>query len=410
MKKSTTFCPWDDDNYMGDEVVSTKNQTTSDTSKKNQNPPIAEKPTLSMIPKQLRPNDLITVREKVSNAIFGSSEEDEPQKEVPWKDVVSGKTALTVVEKEPRTIYNTAGQPKTINKSLATVTIRLGIRKAVDECVKRSLMTEELEEFDRVVLEACLTHQYRGQLGIAISTIYHYMGYKGEVPPTIRCDIWNSIDKMRHIDVTIDATEAYQKLKRLQNTDGTPKRKPIKIDEKSNWLEDAESSTEKPYRRQNRFILKGYLLPATDVDICCNGLTFEGIKFLDVSPVFTYAKDKGETGVISQHLLQAAKQRATKNFIALKHYILCRIRSICRNSTLTPAITFDSLYNNCGDPEKAKTDSKFRTRIREATIEYLKTLKAEKEIKSYDCVDKNNQIQTDISKCVKIMLTFSTKR
>lgn len=405
MKNSTEFCPWDDDNYMGEDNVVYNTSASSEEKKADQ-----EKSSLQFTPKQLQPGDLITVHEKVSNAIFGSAEDDESQKEVPWKDAVSGRTMLKVVEKEPRTVYDISGKPKTINKSLATVTIQLGIRKAVDECVKRAIMTEKPGEFDRAVLEACLTHQYRGQLGIAISTIYHYMGYKGEVPPTIRRDIWNSIDKMRHIDVTIDATEAYQKLKRLHNTDGTPKRIPIKVDAKSSWLEDAESSAKKPRRKQNRFILKGYLLPAIDVDICCNGLTFEGIKFLDVSPVFTYAKDKGETGVISQHLLQAAKQRATKNFIALKHYILCRIRSIRRNSTLTPAITFDSLYNNCGDPEKAKTDSKFRTRIREATIEYLKTLKTEKEIKSYDCVDRNNQIQTDISKCVKIMLTFSTKR
>lgn len=403
--------PWDDDNYMGGDDINVINSSDQNNKPLQTVDKKENKLPLQVIPKQLKSRDLITVHEKVTNAIFGSTEEDDPQKDAPWGDVVSGKTSLTVIEKEPRTVYDTAGKPKTINKSLATVTIQLGIREAVDECIRHAILTEKLGEFDRIVLEACLTHQYHGQLGIAISTIFKYMGYGGEVPPTIRRDIWNSIDKMRHIDVIIDATEAYEKLERLHNTDGTPKRKPIKNDKKSNWIDDIESNNKTTRRKQNKFILKGYLLPATDIDICCNGLTFEGIKFLDVSPVFSYAKDKGETGIISQHLLQAAKQRATKNFIALKHYILCRIRSIRRNSTLTPAITFDSLYKNCGDPERAKSDSKFRTRIREATLEYLKTLKTEKEIKSYDCVDRNNQKHSDISKGVKILVTFpATKK
>lgn len=405
MKKSTTFCLWDDDNYMGDEVVSTENQTTSDTSKEDTESPITGKPTLSMIPKQLRPNDLITCRDKLSNAIFCADST------VLWEDVISGKVPIKVVEKEWRTIYPPKGKPQTISKSIATVTVQLGIREAVDECVKRAIMTEKPGEFDRVVLEACLTHQYHGQFGIAISTIFKYMGGDGDPSPKMRQAIWNSIDKMRYIDVTIDATEAYQKLERLHNTDGTPKRKPIKVDATSNWLEDAESGT--PRKKQNRFILKGYLLPAIDVDICCNGLTFEGIKFLDVSPVFTYAKDKGETDVISQRLIQAAKRRATKNFIALKSYILGRIRAIQRNqnigsNSVQPILTFNALYTNCGDPEKAKTDSKFRTRIREAAVEYLKVLAKEGEISEFTCVDRNNRKRFNLAECVKIRVSFQS--
>lgn len=412
MKKSKVFCSWDDENYAGEEYDSSNTQTLI-TPKETES--TTTKSTLAVVPKQLQSTDLITCRDKLANAVFSADSS------VLWEDVISGKVPLKIIEKEWRTIYPPKGKPQTISKSIATVTVQLGIREAVDECIKRAILTERPGEFDRIVLEACMTHQYHGQFGIAISTIFKYMGGQGEVPPTIRQTIWNSIDKMRHIDMIIDATEAYQKLERLHNTDGTPKRKPSKVVDNSSWVENYVEENEQPQslkkstKSRDRYIIKGYLLPAEDVSMSCNGIEFEGIRFLDVSPVFAYAKDKGETDVISQRLLQAAKRRATKNFIALKSYILGRTRSIQRNQdigndTLKPTITVNALYNNCGDPEKAKTDSKFRTRIRKVAVEYMQTLVEVDEIASFICLDKNNHPCVNLTHFVKIQLCLHTSR
>lgn len=425
MKRPTISCPWDDESYIGDEGVievyptpSTppppKTPKSSSAKAKDKKSLYAraksKKSSLAVVPKQLQSTDLITCRDKVSNVLFS------PDSTILWEDIISGKVPVKVIEKEWRTIYPPQGKPRTISKSIATVTVQLGIRTAVDECIKQAIMTEQLGEFDRIVLEACMTHMYHGQYGIAISTIYKYLGGNGDPCPATRRAIWNSIDKMRHIDVVIDATEAYEKLERLHNTDGTPKRKPIKVSPKwSDVIEEEEQHPQKRAKDKNQFIIKGYLLPVEDVSISCNGLEFEGIRFLGVSPVFAYAKDKGETDVISQRLIQAAKRRATKNFIALKSYILGRIRSIQRNraaggDNLQATLTFDALYNNCGDPEKAKEDSKFRLRIRQATIEYLEVLVEEHEIESFVPVDRNNQRRDNLADCTKIQIFFPVPR
>lgn len=411
MKKKSieNYYPWDDDNY----IPGIDDTTYVKSNKIEKELPDTDLPSVPVISapkefvkltsaKQMESGDIISFREKVSDAIFEASPE-----------VFLGETQLQVTEKEWRTIFPPADKPKTISKIVATVTIQLHINETANEHIKSVILTDRLNEFDRIVMETCVTHQYHGHTCISVSTIHKYLGGDGDPNTALRQDIWKSIDKLRHIDVVVDASEAYQNLKRLHLPNGQPKRNSAKP---NSWIDEIEAENSKVKQVPKvRAILKGYLLPATDVLLSYHGLEFEGIKFLDVSPVFTYAKDKGETDIISQKLLQAAKRRATKNFIALKSYLLGRTRSMHRNQeksneSLNSIITAGSVYQNCGDPEKAKTDSKFRTRLREAVVEYMNVLAEENEIAGFVLLNKCNQELKVTTKWVKIYVVLNSPK
>ena len=378
MKKSTTFCPWDDDNYMGEDLTTEIQSQDEDEDIITLPDDIAPE---KVSQTQLIAGDLIALNSELSQKIFHQSTGE-------WSDVINKRKPIVLVEEEPRRVLTKSGW-RSIPKPLAEVSAHLTINKNVAAAVKRCIENSSLESFDEIVLEACATHQYLGKDYITVNTIFKYMGGNGDPDTKMRQQIIDSVDKLRGLDIRIDATEAYKKLERLQCPIGKPKRKPDK---------------------QGRIVLVDNLLSAKRLEIEVDGHILDAIKFKDVSPIFLYTQDKGETQVLSQKLLAASRLRATKNFIALKHYILCRIRSIQRSqkngSDLKNTITFQALYNNCGDPEKAKTDSKFRTRIREAAVEYLKVLVKEGEIKEFKCVDDNFQQHSEIAKCTKISIKF----
>lgn len=334
----------------------------------------------------LESKDLTVITDNKVNKIFSIQENH-------W-DELQDKEILSyhLTEKEPRTVVTPQGK-RCFTKEISETTVKLRIEKAIDDCTKQAILTSPLNNFDKAVLEACATHQYHGENYITVNTIFKYLGGTCDPNPTMVQKIMDSVNKMRFIDVRIDATESYKKLKRLQKPDGTPKRKPNK---------------------DGKIILSNYLLPSKKVEIEVNGVTVEGgIQFLDVSPIFQYSQDKGELATLEKKLLQARKEaiNCTDKSIKLKNYILSRLNAITRSrkgggKSLAPTITFEGLYNNCiEDPEKIK-DRPTRQRTRETAEKYLQFLVSEKKIKSFTIVGKDNKPKDKLADGVKFSLVI----
>lgn len=336
---------------------------------------------IRMTQQQLVAGNLVTLTDKVSHNLFC-------QNLNAWSELLNHKTTLSVIETEPRTIDTMTGR-RVVNKQIAETTIKLGIEKAIDDCTKQAILTAPLNNFDKAVLEACATHQYNGESAITVKAIFKYIsGGSTDLTPTMRKAIIYSIDKLRNIDVTIYATAAYTKLRRLQKPNGKPKQKPD---------------------TNGKITLVNHLLPSKRIEVEINGQFTDGIKFLDVSPVFCYASDKGETVTLAKKLLNAPKIRNTEILIQLKKYILTRITTIKRSIKgggrgLYPTLLFKSIYNNCTNSEKMLKDKEFRKRVRESSMKYLEFLKTEKEIKNFKSVDDNGIPHVNLAKCTKFIV------
>lgn len=375
-------CPWDDENYADEDNADISAEDAVE----------EVPPTPDDLPADLSPIEKVSQTQLVSGDVHSMTGELPPQIfNKSSKDNINKRQPIVVVEEEPRNVLTKKGW-RPVSKPLAEVSVHLSINKNVSAAVEKCIRNSGLESFDRIVLEICATHQYHGKDYITVNTIFKYMGGNGDPDPKMRQRIIDSVDKLRGLDIRIDATEAYQKLHRLQRPLGKPKRKPDK---------------------QGKIVLVDNLLSAKRLEIEVDGHILDAIKFKDVSPIFLYTQDKGETQVLSQKLLAASRLRATKNFIVLKHYILSRVRSMARSkkngTDLKPTITFQAIYKNCGDPEKAQSDRMFRKRVRDATVVYLNSLVEEKEICEFHCVDDNFQPQTETAKCTKILIKFSSK-
>lgn len=337
--------------------------------------------TIIVDPMQLKSTDLVVVNDKLSKSLFSQTLPE-------WENIATDKLPIEVIEREPRTI-STPNCKKTIIKDLAHVSLRVRIRKVVEECIRQSILTEPLNNFDKAILEACATHQYSGKSYITINTIFKYLGGNEKLSKIMYQKIIDSIDKMRFIDIRLDLTDAYKNLKRLQKPNGKPK--------------------QENYANLDKIIVTNYLLPAKIATVSISGQRVDAVKFLDISPIFKYAVDKGETARLEQRLLSAPKINNTETNIQLKNYILTRIQSIKRSKRgggkiLVSTLLLSSIYENCGIPLTEKPDRKTKKRIRDATLKYFQYLEFSGEIAEFKTVDDTNTEFDDIAKCTKVVI------
>ena len=207
------------------------------------------------------------------------------------------------------------------------------------------------------ILEACISAQQQGLEYTTVNSIFKTFGAEREPFKIMKEKIMTSINKLRHLDIKIDATDAYKKLNRLKdkqqpNTDG-------------------------------KIIFQGYILPVETLTANIQGQMVDGvIRFLTTSPILRYAIDKGHTYKIPRNLL-VAPIKNTEAFIVLKVYILTRIKIIKRarakNKKFPANIRLDTLFEKSGYSEVIKKDHKFKKRILENIIEYLNILVSEKQ-------------------------------
>lgn len=319
----------------------------------------------------------------VSKAVFQQS----PEK---YKKLLEDESnALFIPEREPRTIKTPQGT-KSITKQIATTTVQFKLKQVIDDaiekCDKPNNLTEPLNGFDKSVLAACMTRQHSGYSWTTITRIYHMLGGTRNVPTAkMKQDIINSIDKMRHIDVRIDATEAYLKLYRLRHPN-------------------------KPIKQANAVMIR-CLLPCDYSVAYVNGHLDDSVVFFNaISPVFQFALDKNEIVNVPRRLLTTPAINTTYLSIQSKIHIISRIKAIARSmsgggKTLHNIIDLDTLYLACAPFEAIKNDRKLRKRIRDIAYQYLDFLVYVAEIAGFNCLNDNNQ-PVPLKKCSKFQILF----
>ena len=199
-----------------------------------------------------------------------------------------------------------------------------------------------LNEYDRDVFVACISAQETGFEGITVDSLFRVItgDDKKQPTPAEKTAILESIGKLLITAITIDFSEAREKMKKY---DSVPKR------------------------------LVGAILPCKYLDgVEVNGRKTAIIKFLDESPLITIARAKKQIISYPAALRDIPNQNNTPLVIMIKSYVIRRVEEIIQHN-MTPTITFADVFNHCGLTEADKWQKQDARKVIAAIFETLKT-------------------------------------
>lgn len=174
--------------------------------------------------------------------------------------------------------------------------------------------------------------------------------------------VTKSIEKQRHIDITIDWTEH------------------IKLNNKGNIPEDASS-----------FKIKDYMLPVRELSATIGGKTLHGYQFIDpvkLSPLYQYASSVGQIGQHPVKMLNVPINLDQQKLV-IRDFLLEEIAHIKKNKNWNNTISVDTLLKIAGE-DVATITRKKRSALLQAVENMLTYWKEEAYIKDY----KRNRTKT----------------
>ena len=308
-----------------------------------------------------------TVKQKIDNL-------DDTQ----YKEFVNGNLLLEVEEK------GYVGKEKEIAHT------SVWIKKTVEDSINDEFLLQRITPFDWQILAVCVWLQQHNIPYTTATTIFKSLGNKREPNPAMKQKIFDSIDKLRHLDIVIDATEAYNKLNRLQN------KRPDAV-----------------------FTFTGYLLPANYMTGMIKGKMIKDvIYFITESPLITYAIDKNQVIEIPKKMLEVPSITNTEIFIVLKTFIAARILILKKtrlkqkrqgkpeDKRFPTTIKIATLYRYCHLENKIKSDSRVKKRIAEFITKILEHLVDVGEITDFSFKDDSDKITKGFNKATKIHFTY----
>lgn len=190
-----------------------------------------------------------------------------------------------------------------------------------DERVK---ISRPLEEFDRDILDACISAQAKGNPCITIRGVWRGITGKTatdvKLTPTLKKEILERVDRLAFTRLTVDVTDACKK--------GI-------------------------YPAGMNCKIRASLLPCCIVETELNGQLVDAVIHFDgQSPLLqiAHARSGNRAQILSYEtaLLDVPHQRNTPTTTAIANYLLRRIESAKAHSKLKRAICFPSLWKNCG--------------------------------------------------------------
>ena len=167
--------------------------------------------------------------------------------------------------------------------------------------------------------------------------------------------VTKSIEKQRHIDITIDWTEH------------------IKLNNKGNIPEDATS-----------FKVKDYMLPVREYTATIGGKTLHGYQFIDpvkLSPLYQYATSVGQIGQHPVKMLNVPINLDQQKLV-IRDFLLEEIAHIQKNTSWNNTISVEKLLEVAGEDLQTITRKKKSTLL-QAVEEMLTYWKKEGYIKDY---------------------------
>lgn len=206
----------------------------------------------------------------------------------------------------------------------------------------------QLSEFDRAVLDACITEQLADNEYTTPERIYRWLGGSYNLGDEMRKAIVDSLERLASVRIEIDMETAKEKI---------------------GYGADRGKST-----------FKGYLMPTEYLEVKINGqLVKSAIHFLKRGVIFAVADAKNQIITCDQKLLEAPIRHSERG-IALNHYIVRRTLEIRGSheasksnkhiSPLRKVILFETMLKKCG-LENATRDQRSKARkIVEKILDY----------------------------------------
>jgi len=231
-----------------------------------------------------------------------------------------------------------------------------------DERVK---ISNPLEEFDRDILDACITEQTSGGECTTTSRIWRAITGNPEAEPTpsLKKEIAERVDRLACTRIVVDISKAHKA--------GI-------------------------YRQDTKLKLKSFLLPCEIAETYVNGRFVESaIHFNGESPLVKLArarsgKKKKSAQILTYEntLLDVTSQRNTPTTTAITNYLLRRIEAAKQHTNLKRCILFDTLLARCG-----LTEATWRQRqeTRKTIETVMKSFVEKEEIKSFEFIKEHGQ-------------------
>lgn len=199
-------------------------------------------------------------------------------------------------------------------------------------------------EYDRAIFDVCNSAREAGFIGITRDSIFRILagGKNNNTRPTSN-QVNAIIESVKRLMTTIeiDFTQTRDKI--------------------SKYLEVPAQ-------------LISSILPCKILhNVLVNGQITSLIKFTDENPLMTIARVKKQIITYPVTLRDIPNQNNTILVIMLKSYVIRRVLEIKLHSQLTPAITFDDIFNHCELPNATRKQKQDVRKIAVGILENLKT-------------------------------------
>ena len=228
---------------------------------------------------------------------------------------------------------------------------------------------DSLNEFDRAVLDVCISEQIAGNCYTTISAIFRALigqvGNKHIAPSKNQKDaIIQTVKKL--MTAAIFSPDLADNLNKLGYT---------------------KAKDDKTFELKAANILPAVLLEETTCRV--NGNDVENVLYFHaLSPFFNIADAKNQIVRYPHELFNVPKQNNTPRIISLKSYVMRRIAEIKLHKQLVPTITFEDVFKKCRVADK---DSQIIRRSRDAILQFFEHLQTLGEIKSFEITKKRGK-------------------
>lgn len=238
-----------------------------------------------------------------------------------------------------------------------------------------------LDEFDRAVLDVCISEWDAGNRYITIPMILRGLtgkvgkngdGYGTNVYKDQETAIKTSIGKLMAAQYSSNIVDAFEKLKYT--------------DENGKVTEIVQSPI-LPCQRIRKYISKEKGIGADSKQTVNGQEVEEVIHFLCESPLYITANLKNQILRYDVELLDVPNLRNTPLVIMLKNYVLRRVVE-CKQHKMTPTITLDDVFTKCRISDK---HNQIKADARETLDKLFSHLQDKKFIKSYEWRKKRNK-------------------
>lgn len=211
-------------------------------------------------------------------------------------------------------------------------------------------------EYDRNVADAVTSLYEYGDPShiITPATVYRAMVHQTnrETPSAQTLGaVTRSLDKMRFVRVQIDCTD--ELTRRKANLDGAQ-------------ITGGKIDT--------------YLLALDKIEVMASGKKVTAYKIIKAPVLYDYARLTNQVLTVPAKLLDVPNQSNSEQRIAIKGYLLRRIKVMQGRTPQSNRILFEKVFEAAGKPDATKTE---KGRIRDYTTAVLDYWKAEKFIKGY---------------------------